>query len=137
MPEVRKNYCPQRFCATGDIAEPQRATTESSATQNRAERRLTFGAIVGVVEPVAVHSFGESGEAWVAENFPAREKHFCNYERGRFGWVFKNPVAFETPIPCRGLQSLGTPPAEVRAQITGALRAAGEQRRQEILNNSN
>lgn len=107
MPEVGKNYCPRRFRATGDIVEPQRAKTESSATRNRAERRLTFGAIVGAVGLIAVHSFDESGEAWVEENFPAREKHFGNYERGRFGWVFKNPVAFETPVSLSRLAEFG------------------------------
>jgi hypothetical protein len=87
--------------------------TESSSPRNRAERRLTFGAIVGVVELVAVHSFGESGEAWVAENFPAREKHFGNERaRGRYGWIFRNPIAFGAPVPCRGLQSLGVPRPE-------------------------
>lgn len=107
MPEVRKKYYPQRFCATGDIAEPRRATTESSATRNRAERRPTFGAIVGVVEPVAVHSFGESGETWVAEIFRRTKYISVTRKRGRFGWIFRNPIAFDASVLRARLAELG------------------------------
>lgn len=92
-------------------------TEQKSSDAKFAERRLAFGGVVGVVELIGVHPFGDSGTDWVAENFPAREKHFGNYGRDRFGWVFKNPIAFDAPIFCRGLQSLGAPRPEIRCEL--------------------
>ena len=82
---------------------------------------LTVGAIIGVVELAEIYT---TENILVNFNFftmvaseAKREKAFGNYEPNRFGWLFKNPIEFKTPIECRGLQSLGSPKPEIEALI--------------------
>lgn len=83
---------------------------------------LPLGKIVGVVELVEIRPLNWINE-WLSD-FSEREQSFGLYMPGRYGWIFKNPIEFETPISCRGLQSLGTPKPEIREQIFEQLEIA-------------
>lgn len=75
---------------------------------------LPFGAIIGQVElvdcrPTDSFTIGEIE----TRRYPDEkcsdwksytEKVLGDFTPGRFGWVFKNPVRFETPIPYSGKQ---------------------------------
>lgn len=76
---------------------------------------LPSGAILGVVELYKIVKMDAKNE-WLS-NYPEREKHFGFYEAGRYAWCLRNPIEFKTPIVCRGLQGIGSPPAEVKAEI--------------------
>lgn len=76
--------------------------------------------ILGVVELTEIRPL-DFHNKWLTEEFSEREEHFGFYQPGRFGWVFKNHVEFDNPIPCRGLQSLGAPKPEIQEQILSLL----------------
>jgi hypothetical protein len=62
---------------------------------------LPYGALIGQVDLVDCMSV-----EGLVEDLTEQEEQFGNYAPGRFGWVFENPVAFDTPIPYRGYQGL-------------------------------
>jgi activating signal cointegrator 1 len=60
-------------------------------------RALPYGAVLCVVNLVAVHETGE-----VYDDLDRREQIFGNYEDGRFAWFFEDVERFEKPIPAKG-----------------------------------
>jgi activating signal cointegrator 1 len=74
---------------------------------------VPFGAIVGrvnVVDCVPTSHVQLVSANHVASagglSIDATEEAFGDFSPGRFAWVCENPVAFETPIKCRGQQKL-------------------------------
>ena len=70
---------------------------------------LPFGALLGTVELVdcrRTESFTSQIEVPQGDGNPAhwRERDLGNFDPGRFGWVFVNPVMFPEPIPYKGQQ---------------------------------
>ena len=62
------------------------------------DRPLPLGAIVGTVSL-------ETCVRITADNTPdTPERHFGNYEPGRYAWFLSEPVLFHEPIPTRGHQ---------------------------------
>ncbi len=60
---------------------------------------LPLGAVVGTVEIVDCVPAEE-----VVDGLTEREKALGDYSPGRWAWVLKNPVMFDTPIPAKGKQ---------------------------------
>lgn len=60
---------------------------------------LVYGAVVGTVEIVGCLPVEE-----VVDTLTERERALGDYSAGRWAWVLKNPVMFDTPIPARGKQ---------------------------------
>ena len=60
---------------------------------------LPRGAVVGTVEIVDCVPVEE-----VISTLSERERLLGDYSPGRFAWVPKNPVAFDTPVPAKGKQ---------------------------------
>ena len=65
----------------------------------RAGETLYYGAVVGIVEIVDCIPVED-----VVGGLTEREKELGDYSPGRWAWVLKNPVMFDTPIPARGRQ---------------------------------
>jgi len=63
------------------------------------ETNLPLGAVVGTVEIVDCVPVEE-----VIPTLTERERVLGDYSPGRWAWVLKNPVMFDTPIPARGKQ---------------------------------
>ncbi len=62
---------------------------------------LPFGAIIGEVWLEEVIRF-EGGADDFLQAITLEEKAFGDFSAGRYGFVFKNAVAFEEPIPAKG-----------------------------------
>jgi len=60
---------------------------------------LHYGAVVGTVEIVDCLPVEE-----VIPTLTERERALGDYSPGRWAWVLKNPVMFDTPIPACGKQ---------------------------------
>ena len=60
---------------------------------------LPLGAVVGTVEIVDCVPVEE-----VVGALTPQERALGDYSPGRWAWVLKNPVMFDTPIPARGRQ---------------------------------
>lgn len=60
---------------------------------------LPLGAVVGTVEIVDCLPVEE-----VIDTLTRRERALGDYSPGRWAWVLKNPVMFDTPIPAKGKQ---------------------------------
>ena len=60
---------------------------------------LPRGAVLGTVEIVDCVPVEE-----VISTLSERERLLGDYSPGRFAWVPKNPVAFDTPVPAKGKQ---------------------------------
>jgi activating signal cointegrator 1 len=66
-----------------------------------------IGAIIGKVELVGIWGTGDFAEKFLDDDRGGFcERDFGNYGEGRFGWILRDPVRFETPIPYRGRQGL-------------------------------
>lgn len=68
---------------------------------------LPRGCILGTVELygcVPVESFRDILPAGLKFNISNQEYSFGNYEPGRFGWLLRDPILFDTPIPFKGAQ---------------------------------
>lgn len=63
------------------------------------ETNLPLGAVVGTVEIVDCLPVEE-----VVAKLTERERALGDYSPGRWAWVLKNPVMFDTPIPASGKQ---------------------------------
>ncbi len=63
------------------------------------ERNLPLGVVVGTVEIVDCLPVVE-----VIATLTERERALGDYSPGRWAWVLKNPVMFDTPIPAKGKQ---------------------------------
>lgn len=61
--------------------------------------KLHFGAVLGTVEIVDCVPVEE-----ILQTLTEREKALGDYTPGRFAWVLKNPVMFNTPIEAKGKQ---------------------------------
>lgn len=59
---------------------------------------LQFGRIIGTVEIVRSVTITEEIARWQEKNRPL-EYAFGDYTPGRFGWVLKDPIILEQPIP--------------------------------------
>lgn len=64
-----------------------------------AGKKLHYGAVLGTVEIVDCLPVEE-----VVDTLTERERALGDYSPGRWAWVLKNPVMFDTPIPARGKQ---------------------------------
>lgn len=85
------------------------------------KKYLTFGAIIGVVQLVDCFLFAPEN-AEKLKTFPVRELSFGNFERGRYGFVFRNPIEFDEPIPFTSRQGkLLELPEEIEREIFGRL----------------
>ncbi len=62
---------------------------------------LPFGAIIGEVRLEEVIRF-EGGDDDFLRNITLEEKAFGDFSAGRYGFVLKNAVPFEEPIPAKG-----------------------------------
>lgn len=72
-------------------------------TSGRFYDSLPRGCVVGTVELYdCLSSDMLINSAVVTED--SAEYAFGNYDMGRFGWLMRNPVPFETPIPAKGAQ---------------------------------
>lgn len=83
---------------------------------------LPRGAVVGTVEIVDCVPVEE-----LADKLNPLEKVLGDYSPGRFAWVLKNPVMFDTPIPARGQQgwwNWDERPAEIAQKIRQEIRIA-------------
>lgn len=60
---------------------------------------LHYGAVLGTVEIVDCRPVEE-----IIPTLTERERLLGDYSPGRWAWVLKNPVMFDTPIPARGKQ---------------------------------
>ena len=63
------------------------------------EHNLPLGAVVGTVEIVDCVPVED-----VVDGLTERERALGDYSPGRWAWVLKNPVMFDTPIPAKGKQ---------------------------------
>ena len=63
------------------------------------ENNLPLGAVVGTVEIVDCVPVED-----VVDGLTERERALGDYSPGRWAWVLKNPIMFDTPIPARGKQ---------------------------------
>lgn len=61
--------------------------------------KLYFGAVLGTVEIVDCLPVEE-----VIGTLTERERALGDYSKGRWAWVLKNPVMFDTPVPAKGKQ---------------------------------
>ncbi len=68
-----------------------------AAVEGKDEQPL--GAVVGTVEIVDCVPVED-----VVDGLTERERALGDYSPGRWAWVLKNPVMFDTPIPARGKQ---------------------------------
>lgn len=76
---------------------------------------LPRGVIVAVVEIydcLPVEELIVKHKDWVNS-----EKHFGNFDAGRFGWLTKNPIALKEPVPCKGKQGFFFLPEDVQARV--------------------
>ena len=60
---------------------------------------LVYGAVVGTVEIVDCVPVED-----VVDSLTPQERALGDYSPGRWAWVMKNPVMFDTPIPAKGKQ---------------------------------
>jgi hypothetical protein len=60
---------------------------------------LHYGAVIGTVEIVDCVAVEE-----IRDKLTERERLLGDYSPGRFAWVLKNPIMFDTPVPARGNQ---------------------------------
>lgn len=60
---------------------------------------LHFGSVIGTVEIVDCLPVEE-----VIGALTERERALGDYSKGRWAWVLKNPVMFDTPVPAKGKQ---------------------------------
>lgn len=73
---------------------------------------VPLGAIVGSVD--LTHCAGMTEEDCASfELEQPREYALGNWQPGRFAWILENPVAYETPVPYKGLQSLFSVPDDL------------------------
>lgn len=85
--------------------EPWKYHTEDSGHSAEFDRiyagcaGLPHGAVIGTVEIVDCVPVEE-----IENTLTERERLLGDYSPGRFAWVLKNPVMFDTPIPARGQQ---------------------------------
>lgn len=63
------------------------------------KKDLPLGAVVGTVEIVDCIPVED-----VVDSLTEQERALGDYSPGRWAWVLKNPVMFDTPIPARGKQ---------------------------------
>lgn len=95
--------------------------------------RLTFGAILGVVDLVDCVRVrrSQAGRRYISVDDQRRHRwlqgHF--YLEGPFAWVLENPVAFRSPIACCGQQGLFDIPDDV---IADELRRAEKRQRSSV-----
>jgi hypothetical protein len=72
---------------------------------------LPVGQIIGIVDLIHVvqSEYCFKDNEFIVDNctwkLTESERAFGDYSPGRYGWLLKNPVQFETPIPAKG--SLG------------------------------
>lgn len=78
---------------------------------------LDYGAIIGVVDLVDVHTadwcWGHCSP-WAESSY---DEHRGRTRRDIVHLVLENPRPLEVPIPCKGRLGLWTPPAEVLEQL--------------------
>lgn len=61
--------------------------------------RLHYGAVLGTVEIAGCLPVEE-----ILHTLSERERLLGDFSPGRWAWVLKNPVMFDTPVPARGNQ---------------------------------
>ena len=71
----------------------------SAALIPESGEKLHYGAVVGTVEIIDCLPVEQ-----VIHALTERERALGDYSPGRWAWVLKNPVMFDTPIPARGQQ---------------------------------
>ncbi len=69
------------------------------AVGGKTDTDLPLGAVVGTVEIVDCVPVED-----VVDGLTERERALGDYSPGRWAWVLKNPIMFDTPIPARGKQ---------------------------------
>ena len=103
---------PRRTNIRGRVAVHAGKLDELKATRSLSDRNfwgvmdavggrtdLPHGAVIGTVEIVDCIPVEE-----IAATLTERERLLGDYSPGRWAWVLKNPVMFETPIPAKGKQ---------------------------------
>ena len=84
------------------FAEPFRTALRNSGVMTPAD--LPLGAIIGYVRLVGCL---RSGSHQLAD-IPETERAFDTFVRGRWAWVFTEPVALAEPMPVDGQEGLWT-----------------------------
>lgn len=89
------------------------AISAPSCGRKLAAPEIPFGAVIGSVDVVGCFptSFVEHNQPVVRQldnvlHITETENEFGDYSHGRYAFLCRNPVVFETPIPVRGLQGL-------------------------------
>jgi len=82
---------------------------------------IDFGAIVAVVdvydcEPTMALKLKAGIQHWIAA-----EQTFGDFSDGRYGWLTRNPIRLQTPIPLRGQQGLWELPPDIEASVRAQL----------------
>lgn len=70
---------------------------------------MPLGCLLGTVDIIGCHRV----ESSLIERLSDQELAFGNYEIGRYAWELRNPVAFEKPIPWKGMQGFFEVPDEI------------------------
>ena len=65
----------------------------------KAGKKLYYGAVLGTVEIAGCVPVED-----VVDGLTEQEKALGDYSPGRWAWVLKNPVMFDTPVPACGQQ---------------------------------
>ena len=106
---------------------------------------LPYGSVIGMVEltntfrtenidssadlyqqSMLVDSDCNKFEGNIATISPS-EYAFGDFSDGRFGWLFKNPILFKEPIPCKGQLSIWNLPKELEPEVNKQILLASPQ----------
>lgn len=90
---------PEEVANTVDLISEMEGMRFAEVRKRMAHWDYPRGAVVGTVEIVDCVPAEE-----IVDTLTERERLLGDYSPGRFAWVLKNPVMFDTPIPARGQQ---------------------------------
>lgn len=80
----------------GTMPQIEKILSEAQG-ETRRPAHLEYGAVIGTVEIVDCVPVEE-----IIDTLTEQERLLGDYSPGRFAWVLKDPVTFDTPIPARG-----------------------------------
>ncbi len=84
---------------TGPIAIHAGRTVKKEFVERFGVTSAPLGCVLGVVEVVGTMKFTERN---VAESVPKDQLPYGDFFPGRYGWMLRVLMKFETPIPARG-----------------------------------
>lgn len=113
---------PEEVANTVDLISEMEGMRFAEVRKRMAHWDYPRGAVVGTVEIVDCVPVEE-----IVDTLTERERLLGDYSPGRFAWVLKNPVMFDTPIQARGQQgwwNWDERPAEIAQKIKQEIRIA-------------